>query len=424
MRPATDSLPVAIIGAGPIGLAAGAHLAERGVPFIVLEAGSAAGATISEWGHVDLFSPWNHLIDGASERLLATSGWATPPAKRIPNGRELVHDYLLPLAGLLAPHVRYDARVVAISRLGLDRTRTDGRAVTPFLLRLKTADATTDLHARAVIDASGSWSTPNGVTASGLGPTEETAVASLLCGPLPDVRGAIRAEFVGRHTVVVGSGHSAAQTLLALAEVARGDDATGNDDTTRITWVIRGAVPRQLFGNADQTADELEARGELGLRVQRLVTEGQITLVDRLAIRDVRRSPEGRAVVIGTRLGEELTIEADRVVVSTGFRPDLSMLRELRVALDDAVEAPRLLAPLIDPAVHSCGTVEPHGVVELSHPEPAFYLAGVKSYGRAPTFLLKTGYEQVRSIADELAGNAGAARRVQLVLPATGVCCS
>ena len=257
MHPATESLPVAIIGAGPIGLAAGAHLAERGVPFVVLEVGGAAGATISEWGHVDLFSPWNHLIDGASERLLATSGWATPPAKRIPNGRELVHDYLLPLADLLASHIRYDTRVVAVSRLGLDRTRTDGRALAPFLLRLRTADATTDLHARAVIDASGSWSTPNGVTASGLGPTEEAAVASLLYGPLPDVRGADRAEFVGRHTVVVGSGHSAAQTLLALAEVARGDDA-GNDDTTRITWIIRGAVPRQLFGNADQTADELE----------------------------------------------------------------------------------------------------------------------------------------------------------------------
>ena len=418
MHPATESLPVAIIGAGPIGLAAGAHLAERGVPFVVLEVGGAAGATISEWGHVDLFSPWNHLIDGASERLLATSGWATPPAKRIPNGRELVHDYLLPLADLLAPHIRYDTRVVAVSRLGLDRTRTDGRALAPFLLRLRTADATTDLHARAVIDASGSWSTPNGVTASGLGPTEEAAVAPLLCGPLPDVRGADRTEFVGRHTVVVGSGHSAAQTLLALAEVAREDDAT------RITWVIRGAVPRQLFGNTNQTSDELEARGELGLRVQRLVADGLITLVDSLSVHDVRRGSEGRAVVIGTRLGEELSIEADRVVVSTGFRPDLSMLRELRIALDEAVEAPRMLAPLIDPAVHSCGTVEPHGVVELSHPEPDFYLAGVKSYGRAPTFLLKTGYEQVRSIADELAGDTGAARRVQLLLPATGVCCS
>jgi hypothetical protein len=105
------------------------------------------------------------------------------------------------------------------------------------------------------------------------------------------------------------------------------------------------------------------------------------------------------------------------VVNATGFRPDLDMLREVRVSLDEIVEAPRQLAPLIDPNLHSCGTVYPHGVAELGHPEPNFYIAGMKSYGRAPTFLLLTGYEQVRSIADELAGNHEAARLVQLELP-------
>jgi hypothetical protein len=98
------------------------------------------------------------------------------------------------------------------------------------------------------------------------------------------------------------------------------------------------------------------------------------------------------------------------------------MLRELRLDLDDIVEAPRRLAPLIDPNVHTCGTVEPHGFAELTHPEENFYLAGMKSYGRAPTFLLATGYEQVRSIAAHLAGDERAARTVALVLPATGVC--
>ena len=46
----------------------------------------------------------------------------------------------------------------------------------------------------------------------------------------------------------------------------------------------------------------------------------------------------------------------------------------------------------------------------------------MKSYGRAPTFLLATGYEQVRSIAAALAGDWTAARDVQLDLPETGVC--
>ena len=109
---------------------------------------------------------------------------------------------------------------------------------------------------------------------------------------------------------------------------------------------------------------------------------------------------------------------------ATGFRPNLDMLREVRLELDEIVEAPKRLAPLIDPNVHSCGTVAPHGFAELQQPEPNFFLAGMKSYGRAPTFLLATGYEQVRSITAWIAGDVAAATNVELVLPATGVCSS
>ena len=122
--------------------------------------------------------------------------------------------------------------------------------------------------------------------------------------------------------------------------------------------------------------------------------------------------------------GSPFALEVDRVVVATGFRPDLSFLGELRVELDPAVEAPPALAPLIDPNLHSCGTVPPHGIAELAHPEPGFAIVGSKSYGRAPTFLMATGYEQVRSVVAELAGDHRAAREVRLVLPETGVCSS
>ena len=64
----------------------------------------------------------------------------------------------------------------------------------------------------------------------------------------------------------------------------------------------------------------------------------------------------------------------------------------------------------------------PHGHRELSHPEPGFYTIGVKSYGRAPTFLLLTGYEQARSVAAAIAGDLEAADDVHLVLPETGIC--
>ncbi|MFY7962005.1 MAG: FAD-dependent oxidoreductase, partial [Elsteraceae bacterium] len=80
------------------------------------------------------------------------------------------------------------------------------------------------------------------------------------------------------------------------------------------------------------------------------------------------------------------------------------------------------LAPMIDPNEHSCGTVRPHGAGELAQPDQGLYIAGMKSYGRAPTFLMRTGYEQVRSIMAEIAGDHEAARRVELTLPETGVC--
>jgi hypothetical protein len=130
----------------------------------------------------------------------------------------------------------------------------------------------------------------------------------------------------------------------------------------------------------------------------------------------------GGLLVEATVTGEPFSLAVDRIVVTTGFRPDLSFLGELRIALDPAVEAPPALAPLIDPNFHSCGTVPPHGIDELAHPEPGFAIVGSKSYGRAPTFLMATGYEQVRSVVAEIAGDHRAAREVHLVLPETGVC--
>ena len=112
----------------------------------------------------------------------------------------------------------------------------------------------------------------------------------------------------------------------------------------------------------------------------------------------------------------------DRIVVCTGQRPDLSLTRELRLDLDPWLESARALGPMIDPNLHSCGSVPPHGYKQLAHPEPGYFAVGIKSYGRAPTFLMATGYEQVRSVAAHLAGDEAAAKDVRLVLPETGVC--
>lgn len=413
-----QGLPVAIIGAGPIGLATAANLAERGIDFVVLESGDRVGASIEAWGHIRLFSPWKHLVDPASQRLLAETGWVAPPADSLPTGGELVEEFLAPLAALpaIATRTRLGVTVTDVTREGMDRTRTKGRVQTPFLLRVRTADGVEELTARAVVDASGTYRSPNSLGSSGLDPLGLPEVADLVSHALPDVLGRDRTKFAGRHTLVVGAGHSAANTLLNLAALAE------QEPGTRVTWVIRNATAARVSTSPD---DELRARASIGTRVDALVEAGRIALVDRFEIVRLARAGAGEAsaVQVTGRRGDGLeTLEADRIVNATGFRPNLDMLREIRLELDDIVEAPRRLAPLIDPNVHSCGTVEPHGFAELTQPERDFFIVGMKSYGRAPTFLLATGYEQVRSVSAWLAGDSASARNVELALPATGVC--
>lgn len=160
--------------------------------------------------------------------------------------------------------------------------------------------------------------------------------------------------------------------------------------------------------------------GALGERVRRLVEGGKLRLVTSFNVARLTETSDGVLVAgADTVLGP-----FDRIIATTGFRPDLSLLSELRLDLDPTVESPTTLAPLIDPNIHSCGSVPPHGEAELRQPEAGAYVVGMKSYGRAPTFLMLTGYEQVRSIACAIAGDLDGARDVQLVLPETGVCSS
>ncbi|HEY3557153.1 MAG TPA: FAD-dependent oxidoreductase [Kribbella sp.] len=405
--------PVVVIGAGPVGLAAAAHLAERGLDFVVLESGPGVAAAVDEWRHVKLFSPWRYDIDAAARRLLEANGWTEPDLGTLPTGGDLIDAYLLPLAKTpqLDGKIQYGAEVVAITRAGFDRVRTAGRADAPFLIRL--ADGT-ELLASSVVDASGTWRTPNVLGASGIparGEGSGVALPSQIAHALPDVLRVDRDRYAGRRTAVVGAGHSAATTLLDLGRLA--EQAPG----TEIVWVVRGTDQARTYGGGG--ADELPARGALGSRLKKLVHSGHIELVSSFRIESVAVTNGRVELTSGDR-----TVVADTVVNSTGFRPDHSIVSELRLDLDPILSSTRALAPLIDPNKHSCGTVPPHGVDELSHPEPGYYAVGAKSYGRAPTFLLATGYEQARSVVAALADDWTAARAVELNLPQTGVCSS
>jgi NADPH-dependent 2,4-dienoyl-CoA reductase/sulfur reductase-like enzyme len=406
-------LPVAVVGAGPVGLATAAHLLDHGLEPLVLEAGAAVGASVAEWRHVRLFSPWRVNLDPASVRLLTAAGWRPPDPDELPTGGDLLDRYLRPLAALpaLAAHVRVRHRVVAVTRQGVNKVGSAGREDLPFAVRVHTPDGERDLAARAVVDASGTWGQPNPLGAAGvpaIGEQPATAAGRIVTG-LPDILGADRARFAGRRVLVVGAGYSAATSLLALVELRRQEPAT------EVVWAVRTAVPRLLGKGEDH---ELPARGRLAAGLASLVRRGEIELVTGFRTTSITDLPGGGVEVGGGR--ERL--KADLVVAATGFRPDLGIGRELRLGIDPALESTAALAPLIDPNVHTCETVPPHGAAELAHPEPGWFTVGSKSYGRAPTFLLATGYEQVRSVVARLAGDHAAAGQVRLQLPTTGVC--
>ncbi|GGK43651.1 NAD(P)-binding domain-containing protein [Salinarimonas ramus] len=408
-------LPIAILGAGPVGLAAAAHCAERGLPFLVLEAGPAVGANLREWGHVRLFSPWRYDVDAASRRLLEREGWVQPDPDSLPTGAEMADRYLAPLAEALAAHGRIviDARVRAVTRAGLDKVKSARRAQTPFLIDVEHGDGRRSRHlARAVVDASGTWSTPNPLGGTGIAAIGESEAAGRIRYRIPDALGADRAVYAGARTLVVGAGHSAANAVIDLAGLV---EQTG---TGSITWAVRGARPIRAFGGG--AGDELPARGALGARLQALVADGRVRLVTGFAAEEIREADAG-GVLVADASGRTIG-PFDRLVALTGQRPDLAPLRELRIDLDPWLECSRALAADIDPNVHACGSVTPHGHAALAHPEPGFYVVGAKSYGRAPTFLMMTGYEQVRSVVAALAGAEAEADRVELVLPKTGVC--
>lgn len=406
---------VAILGAGPVGLASAAHVMERGLTPVVLEAGPEAGHAIRQWQHVQLFSPWEYNVDKAAARLLAPTGWNSPDPAVYPTGVEFLERYIGPLATgtALRDVVRTNSRVTAVGRVGFDKAKTKGRDQAKFEIRYQNGNGLETLRADAVIDASGTWSSPNPAGAGGMSALGEREAEARIAYGMPDVLGRDRARYAGRTVAVLGAGHSAIGTLTDLASLAQ--QAPG----TLPVWLLRGSNPEKAFGGGAN--DKLAARGELGSHFAALVASGGVQVETGFPIAAITEADSRLQLATSSGCCSR-SIVVDELIVATGFRPDLSFLSEIRMSLDPAIDAPVALAPLIDPNEHSCGTVRPHGARELAQPDPGFYIAGIKSYGRAPTFLMITGYEQVRSIAADIAGDREAADRVELELPETGVC--
>jgi thioredoxin reductase len=410
--------PLIVIGAGPIGLAAAAHAVERDMDVVVLEAGPHAGAAVADWAHVRLFSAWSELVDPAARRLLQADGtWTAPDADSYPTGGEWQDRYLRPLADLLdrtpGATVRYDARVVGVSRAGRDLLVDSGREQDPFAVHVDTPGGRERRLAGAVVDASGTWTSPNPLGSDGYPALGERENADRITYGIPDLADpGIARRYAGKHVVVAGKGASAQGVLVGLAKIAQQDAAT------RVSWLLRRPRVGDAFGGGDN--DQLVQRGALGLQAKAAATSGAVTTVTSFRTASVERQDDGRLTLVSVD-GQRLE-DVDEVVVVTGFRPDLSFLSEVRLDLDPALGSARALADQIHPDHHSCGDVAPHGHRELIQPEPGLYLVGMKSYGRAPSFLAMTGFEQVRSVVAALDGDLEAADNVELVLPETGVC--
>ena len=406
---------VAIIGAGPVGLAAGAHALERGLSVVILEQGEQVGHSIRQWKHVRMFSPWEFNVDHACARLLHQTGWQMPNPEVLPTGGELVEQYLAPLSTEtpLKDHIKLSCRVTAISRVGFDKLKTAGRDKAQFEIRQVRDGEEHVLFADAVIDASGTWFSPNPAGANGLPAIGEAAAREQISYAMPDVLDEQRGRYANRRVAVLGGGHSAVGSILDL--VALRETAPETD----IVWLVRGTDVQRSFGGGEN--DQIAARGALGTKFRYLVEGGKVRMETGFAATHVLQE-QGELRVATGPARDDRHIRVDELIVATGFRPDHSFCRELRLLLDPTTECPPMLAPLIDPNIHSCGTVRPHGARELAHPEAGVYIAGMKSFGRAPTFLMITGYEQVRSIVADIVGDKEGAEKVELVLPETGVC--
>ena len=302
-------LPVVIIGAGPVGLAAAAHLLSRGLEPLLLEAGDSVGAGLQRWAHVRMFSPWEFTIDSQARGLLAATGWKEPDPGAFPTGGEVVEQYLRPLAATpeMAPRLRLGARVLGVARHRRDLMKDAGREAQPYVVQYQDASGEHEVLAQGVIDASGTIENPNTLGASGLPALGERALGKRISYGIPDVLGAERGRYAGKRVLVVGSGHSAFNVLKDLARLST------QSPGMHVHWALRRTSLARVLGGGDN--DQLKERGKLGQDIARLVEEGMLTVHTGIEIDALENTASG---IVAHSGGQSLPA-VDEIVAATGF---------------------------------------------------------------------------------------------------------
>lgn len=383
---------IAIIGAGPIGLEAALTAMEQGFRVEIFERGKIADA-VRQWGHVKMFSPFTMNSTARGIARLHCAAASLPRPNELLTGAEFRERYLLPLARSLPPHILHeDTTVLAIGRAGAlkgDHIGEATRGARPFRLLVSETSGERVVKADVILDCTGTYSQPNGLGDGGILALGERAACDRIYYGIPDLIARDRQRFAGQRVLVVGAGHSGATAVAALADL-------GNAE---IHWLLRRerALPSEEIPD-----DPLPERAGLAAKANRLVQDNRVTLHRAATIDSVAATNGALDVSLETSEGER-TLAVDEIIVATGFRPDLTLARELQVQTCWATEGTYpLAASMLEETGADCLKTPVFGAEMLMHPEPNYFTLGMKSYGRAPNFLLRTGHEQIETVLDWL----------------------
>ncbi len=384
---------VAVIGAGPLGLEAALYARRLGHEVALYERDTVA-ENVRRWGHVLMFSPWRMNISPLARSELRRRGWSAPDPEAFPTGRQFRENYLLPLSEVLDGALRTGVEVAGVARSGLLKNEAVGgnlRSGRSFRLLLRPRGQKEEwAEADVVIDASGVFGNPAALGHGGLPAPGETAVGAEIDRGPPDVLGAERPRFAGKTVLVLGAGHSAATSVVALARLQAEERAT------RILWCYRSE--RQAPLN-EVTDDPLPGRSGLAREANRLARErpGGLDVARGVMVEAIERS-EGRFRIALAGPGGRRECVADRIIACAGYRPDHSLSRELQAHFCYASEGSQRLAAKLLGTGTDCLAVPKGGPDLLRHPEPDFFVIGQKSYGRSGAFLIANGREAIRYV--------------------------
>lgn len=388
---------VAILGAGPVGLEAALAAADAGWPFTVYEGAECAGGNVAQWAHVRLFTPWSMNVSERMDRHLRAAGWRPPEGDdECPTGSQLIAELLEPVASLpeVASRIHYGSRVLNVAREGLlkhEEIGSEERAARPFRIVVQRGDGTTaTASAGLVLDCTGNYATPNAAGDGGIPAPGEGGLADRIVRRMPDLVRE-RDSWAGRAILLIGAGWSAQTTARDLAELV--PSAPG----TEVIWAVRHANPH--WGEvADDPLPARQALVESSRRIAAGLVPG-FRMEFGVSVDSFDR--DGDRILARLRGAGRKEVRVDRVLSLTGYVPDAALYRQLQVHECYATSAPMgLAAQLLGGAGANCLEPSGFGVDVLRNPEPNFFLLGAKSYGRNSEFLMRTGYEQVREVAN------------------------